>query len=49
MCKVLHCRKCASIMHEGPCLETAEDKQMKDLNYRKCPTCRVWVEKSAGC
>ena len=22
---------------------------MKQLNYRKCPTCRVWVQKIAGC
>lgn len=50
VCNASHCEKCYELMHEGECsVSKKEDEEMGKLNYKKCPKCRIWVEKVAGC
>ena len=49
ICGALHCLKCLNPSHEGACSETEGERQLRDNNFRRCPECRVWVEKRTGC
>jgi hypothetical protein len=49
LCQALHCKKCLEVKHEGKCIVSDEEKQMKKLNYQRCPVCKIWVERNKGC
>ena len=49
LCLTLHCPSCAEIAHHGKCAETREESEMRNLRYRRCPRCTVWIEKTEGC
>jgi len=50
MCSTEHCPKCLAVVHEGACqIDRTEEAVMRNLSYRKCPRCSIWVEKIAGC
>ncbi|KAF9558349.1 hypothetical protein CPC08DRAFT_819377 [Agrocybe pediades] len=50
------CAACDREAHEGISCEEreqrelhAQDKALADQGYKKCPACKVWIEKTAGC
>jgi len=57
-CLKSYCRKCLRVYHEGLTCEQYSkqiedekdlDKQIKNMNIKKCPKCKRPVEKNEGC
>jgi len=45
-CKVVFCRECELPRHQGPC---DVNFQHKFKNWKRCPTCQVFIERTEGC
>ena len=50
-CKIIYCRECLkNPYHEGELCKFTDEITFENPNdYRKCPGCGIWVEKSEGC
>ncbi|CAK90086.1 unnamed protein product (macronuclear) [Paramecium tetraurelia] len=61
VCNKSYCLECKIEYHNGFSCQEYRDKQMtqsnevkfqsfvKEANYKQCPKCKVWIEKSQGC
>jgi hypothetical protein len=50
-CKINYCRECGTIpFHTGRLCKFEDDVSFENPeNYRKCPSCSIWIEKEEGC